>query len=153
MMRGSQAPEGRSIRVNLAMSNDTAIQSVAAVGAGNYATTEAKLQTTSEQLPRAELAPAASPITNPSLRLDAALGIVVIEFRNDSGAITTSVPSQHQLQAYQRWAQTHSGLTPHDGAMTPNTPTAALTQYEADSDAKGAIQHPGSHRLPPVSRS
>ncbi len=40
--------------------------------------------------------------TNPSLRLDSGLGRVVIEFRNDSGAVTRSIPSQQQLDAYKR---------------------------------------------------
>lgn len=40
--------------------------------------------------------------TNPSLRLDSALGQVVMEFRNDSGAVTRSIPSQQQLDAYKR---------------------------------------------------
>jgi hypothetical protein len=38
--------------------------------------------------------------TNPSLRLDPALGLVVIEFRNDSGTVTRSIPNQQQLEAY-----------------------------------------------------
>jgi hypothetical protein len=40
------------------------------------------------------------PYANPSLRLDAALGLVVIEFRNDAGSVTSSIPSERQLQAY-----------------------------------------------------
>ena len=40
--------------------------------------------------------------TNPSLRLDSALGLVVIEFRNDTGAVTRSIPSQQKLDAYKR---------------------------------------------------
>jgi len=68
-----------------------------------------------QKLPAAHVAqavPAAPPILNPTLRLDGALGLVVIEFRNDSGAITTSMPSQRQLQAYQRWNATRVGPTP-----------------------------------------
>ena len=49
---------------------------------------------------------------NPSLQLDPALGLVVIEFRNDSGAITNSIPSERQLRAYERWATTHFGPAP-----------------------------------------
>jgi hypothetical protein len=44
----------------------------------------------------------ASPGTpNPTLRLDPALGLVVIEFLSKSGAVTSSIPSQRQLTAYQ----------------------------------------------------
>ena len=63
--------------------------------------------------PQVEAAPAPSPITNPSLRLDPALGLVVIQFRNDVGTVTTSIPSEHQLQAYQRWQTTQFGPAPH----------------------------------------
>jgi len=37
---------------------------------------------------------------NPTLRLDAALGLVVIEFLGKTGAVTSSIPTQQQLQAY-----------------------------------------------------
>lgn len=45
-------------------------------------------------------AAAAKPHVNPSLRLDAELGLVVIEFRNDDGALTATIPSERQIQAY-----------------------------------------------------
>ena len=45
---------------------------------------------------------------NPQLRLDAALGLVVIEFRDESGTVTTSIPSQRQLDAYRMWEQQHN---------------------------------------------
>jgi hypothetical protein len=58
-------------------------------------------------------APAGPPpthfLTNPSLRLDPALGLVVIEFRNDSGAVTHSIPSQRQIDAYRLHEQTPPG--------------------------------------------
>ena len=38
--------------------------------------------------------------TSPSLELDAAIGIVVIQYRNQSGQIELSIPSQQQLEAY-----------------------------------------------------
>ena len=40
---------------------------------------------------------------NPSTRLDADLGLVVIEFHNATGAVTSSIPTAEQLQAYRRW--------------------------------------------------
>ncbi len=39
---------------------------------------------------------------NPSLRLDPALGLVVIEFRDESGDVSRSIPSVRQLEAYRR---------------------------------------------------
>ena len=53
--------------------------------------------------------PAAAPVqpyTNPSLRLDPGLGLVVIEFRNDAGAVTRSIPNQQQIDAYRLHEQT-----------------------------------------------
>ncbi len=56
---------------------------------------------------RASAAPAAQAATqaagnpNPTLRLVPALGLVVIEFVSKSGAVTTSIPSQRELTAYQ----------------------------------------------------
>lgn len=55
-------------------------------------------------------APAPAPVTpplaavppppNPSRRLDPALGVVVMEFRNGSDQVQRSVPSEPELQAY-----------------------------------------------------
>lgn len=44
------------------------------------------------------------PILNPTLRLDPALGLVVIEFRDESGNVTASIPSQRQIDAYRMWS-------------------------------------------------
>ncbi len=53
--------------------------------------------------PRAD--PAAERVLpNPSLRLEPELGLVVIEFRNDSGTIEASYPSARQLAAYRAHA-------------------------------------------------
>jgi len=43
---------------------------------------------------------AVSLIPNPKLRMDAASGIVVIEFRDLGGKLQNSIPNQHQLDAY-----------------------------------------------------
>ena len=53
--------------------------------------------------------PPVQSFTNPSLRLDPALGLVVIEFRNDSGTVTHSFPSQKQLDAYKRTGEAPPG--------------------------------------------
>jgi hypothetical protein len=44
--------------------------------------------------------------------LDPALGLVVIQFRNDAGAVT-SIPSERQIEAYQRWQTTQFGPAPN----------------------------------------
>jgi hypothetical protein len=110
------------------MPNDLAVQPLTAVRANTEIGSEAKAPV---NLPPLQPEPTTnlSPITNPSLRLDPALGIVVLEFHNDAGAVTTSVPSQRQLQAYQKWDVTHFGPTPI-GLQKPPTPTLAKPTVE-----------------------
>jgi hypothetical protein len=56
---------------------------------------------------------------NPTVRLDGALGIVVIEFRDAAGAVTTSIPTQQQLEAYRQWARTHATEPGAPGSVGP----------------------------------
>jgi hypothetical protein len=70
----------------------------------------------SPQLPQGDTAR-----PNPSLRLDGALGMVIIEFRSESGAVTASIPTERQLAAYRVWERTGT-----DGAPPPGrSPHAA----------------------------
>jgi hypothetical protein len=105
------------------MSNEVAIQSVAPVRIANDTVGEVN---TVPQQPSPVSQPVAQspPIYNPSVRFDSSLGLVVIEFRNDSGSVTTQVPSQQQLDAYQRWNTTRLGPVPA-GLHAPPTPVAA----------------------------
>lgn len=56
--------------------------------------------------------PAGRPVTagqampNPTLRLDPTLGLVVIEFRDERGAVENSFPTERQLAAYRASANT-----------------------------------------------
>ncbi|MEI6159103.1 MAG: hypothetical protein WCP77_04645 [Roseococcus sp.] len=51
--------------------------------------------------PPAAAAPPLPPIgPNPRLRLDPALGVVVMEFLDSAGKVERSAPSEAQLQAY-----------------------------------------------------
>lgn len=50
---------------------------------------------------------------NPTLRLDPALGVVVVAFHDEHGAVTTSIPTQQQLDAYRTWERTGGGPPPH----------------------------------------
>jgi hypothetical protein len=48
-------------------------------------------------------APAAAvPEPSPRMRLDPALGLVVLEFRNDRGEVVQTLPDARQLAAYRR---------------------------------------------------
>jgi hypothetical protein len=44
--------------------------------------------------------PAAPMLPNPRLRIDAALNIVVLEFRDDGGKISRTLPSAQEIKAY-----------------------------------------------------
>lgn len=67
----------------------------------------------------------ANPSPNPTLELDPALGLVVIQFHNDSGAVTSSIPSQQQIDAYRLWQETKLGPPPSlGGDTTPQSGTA-----------------------------
>ena len=70
--------------------------------------------------PAAQAASPVQPFTNPSLRLDSALGLVVIEFRNNAGAVTRSIPSQQQIDAY----RTHEQTPPGPDGPPPDEPPA-----------------------------
>ena len=105
------------------MSNDIAFQPVATVRPTGDSLDEMKISPTARAPPQPVSTPLPTP--NPTLRLDTALGMVVIEFHNTSGALTTSIPSQRQLAAYQKWSVTHIGPNP-SGAHTnaPQLPSA-----------------------------
>jgi hypothetical protein len=49
---------------------------------------------------------------NPTLQLDPALGLVVIEFLSKSGAVTTSIPTQRELLAYREGTAEPPGTHP-----------------------------------------
>lgn len=77
------------------MPGDLAIQSILAAGAAA----------------RPATVPAVAPATlppayadgerpNPSMRIDPALGLVVVEFRDAAGRVTASLPDARQLDAY-----------------------------------------------------
>ena len=115
--------------VNAAMSNDISVQALAVARTGSDSAIDPGMVAANVSQPSAEPAPAASLIINPTLRLEPALGLVVIEFRNDSGAITTSIPSERQIEAYQRWEQTRLGPAPTEHGV-PRVAAPATTASE-----------------------
>jgi hypothetical protein len=50
-------------------------------------------------------APSAVLVANPSFRFDPTSGLVVIEFHDEAGDVTTSIPTLRQLEAYRIWGQ------------------------------------------------
>lgn len=75
--------------------------------------------------------PAAKPVplfVNPSFQFDPTVGIVVIDFHDNSGAVTNSIPSQRQLEAYRSHRQALPGEEPPPASKpqpTANDKTAA----------------------------
>jgi hypothetical protein len=49
--------------------------------------------------------PPAVLVANPSLRFDPVSGLVVIEFHDQAGDVTTSIPTLRQLEAYRIWGE------------------------------------------------
>lgn len=58
---------------------------------------------------------------NPTLQLNAALGIVVIEFVNKTGAVTSSIPTQQKLEAYKIGTATPPGQHPYPAKLPEDT--------------------------------
>ena len=58
--------------------------------------------------------PAAKPVplfVNPSFQFDSTVGLVVIDFHDNTGRVTNSIPSQQQLDAY----RSHRATLPREG--------------------------------------
>jgi hypothetical protein len=49
---------------------------------------------------------------NPSFQFDGPVGLVVIEFHDETGKVTSSIPNQRQLNAYRTHQETPPGETP-----------------------------------------
>ena len=94
------------------------------------------------ELPKAAALSLVEP--NPSLQLEPALGLVIIQFRDDAGAVTDSIPSERQLQAYQRWATTQFGPAPRGMPLMGTRSGAAGRQH-------AAVAKPVAAREPAVS--
>lgn len=52
---------------------------------------------------------------NPDYQFEPTLGLVVMEFHDASGNVTSSIPSQRQLDAYRTQLQTEATSKPPDG--------------------------------------
>ena len=86
------------------MPNDLSIS--AAGGAASFATTPAPLANTPSV--SSSTSSSAAPFPSPVEHLNAAMGIEVMQFVAQNGAVTQSFPSQRQIDAYRDAAQTPS---------------------------------------------
>ncbi|MDR3539191.1 MAG: hypothetical protein P4L71_22070 [Acetobacteraceae bacterium] len=123
------------------MPNELSIQGVSPLNTTGDTTTEPKGEAFA---PPAAATPVSSPLyVNPSLRLDPTLGLVVIEFRDPSGSVTSSIPSQRQLQAYRLHQQPMPNAeggqaavpAPGGGTPAPDAAKAAPAQPERTTTA------------------
>jgi hypothetical protein len=120
--------------VESAMPDDITISATAAVQ-HRQSSVHSTSATAVEPQTGANPAPVSPPVFNPTLRLDPALGLVVVEYRNDRGVITTSIPPQRMLEAYQHWENTHLGPAPPSG-----TGFVATGPSPAKSDAPNSTE-------------
>lgn len=113
------------------MPNDLSVTRLAAPAPG-VATPHA----TPSPPPPGEAAASAPGFPNPTLRLDAALGMVVIEFRDTSGSVKSSIPTQQQLDAYRAAERTHSSVAGE--TLAKSTPSAGPPAIGAPSPTPSA---------------
>ncbi|WP_270936526.1 hypothetical protein [Falsiroseomonas oryzae] len=85
---------------------------VVAVGQPPTSQTRATQPARDEGPPASAAADPTQVVTNPSLRLDAALNLVVIEFRDSAGEVMASIPSPRELSAYRVSGPTPEADTP-----------------------------------------
>jgi hypothetical protein len=106
------------------MPSDLSVKAVGPVLGSSGNATQPKPETLT---PPATAPPAAAPVlvTNPTLRFDVAAGLVVIEFRDASGNVTTSIPSLRQLEAYQVWGRPQQE---ESAESTSGVHTSAITE-------------------------
>jgi hypothetical protein len=106
------------------MPSDLTIRAVSSAAGPNENVVQPKPESV---IPPANASPPQTgpPIFNPTLHFDAALGLVVIEFRDASGQVTTTIPTQRQMDAYRMWS------APLPGGGTPPAKAQASTQRKA----------------------
>jgi hypothetical protein len=114
-----------------AMSNDLSIHATASANTGNDGV--APVRSTATAVSADQPAPESAASPNPTMELNAALGLVVIEFRNAAGAIVSSIPNQQQLAAYQLWQDGGIGTPPpNSGASTGSGAAVPIQQASGD---------------------
>ena len=77
---------------------------------------------TAEPAPPFQAAKPAPLYVNPDFKFDPSIGVVVIEFHNDTGQLTNSIPNQRQLDAYRLHQTPLPGQTQTAKTEVPTTP-------------------------------
>jgi len=83
------------------MPSDVSVGAIVSASASQLPAATSLVRTSTAPTNATPAAATAAGNPNPTLRLDPALGLVVIEFVSKSGAVTTSIPTQRELTAYQ----------------------------------------------------
>ncbi|HUN43499.1 MAG TPA: hypothetical protein VMU81_24655 [Acetobacteraceae bacterium] len=99
------------------MPTDLSVQAVGPVLGSSENPAQPKPETFT---PPAQAPPQSPPvvIANPTLRFDAASGLVVIEYRDANGDVTTSIPTLRQIEAYRQWSRPLPGQTAAPTSMS-----------------------------------
>jgi hypothetical protein len=121
------------------MPNDLSIQVAAPASTGSGGSAPAKPAATAAPLEQITPAPMTSP--NPTLQLNAALGLVVIEFRNNAGTVISSIPTTQQLEAYRLWQESGTGPPPNLDAFVADAapPPAPAASGGANQSSRSEV--------------
>ena len=83
-------------------------------------------------------------VANPTLRFDVASGLVVIEFHDAAGDVTTSVPTLRQLEAYRIHSQSPPGQSPPHQASPGQSPPHQASPATGVPAAPATGVHPSA---------
>jgi len=110
------------------MPNELTVTAVSGTASAGESHTEIKTEPFPQ--PRQPAVPG-QPYVNPSLHLDPALGLVVIEFRDAAGEVTASIPSQRQIDAYR--LHVHPPAEFNVTPAVPGVPPSGPAEPSSDS--------------------
>ena len=87
---------------------------------------------------------------NPSMRIDGALGLVVLEFRQYPGQATASIPTERQLADYRRSFARHADTATPAAADTVTPAGEQLSQSAAGGNVAGGNATGGNKDATPL---
>jgi hypothetical protein len=93
-------------------------------------------QATAPYAPQPAASSAAQMTPNPSMRIDSALSLVVMEFHGADGKVENSIPTVQQLDAYRRSQGAERAAAAQPPA--PSTAVASNQPVAADRQTSGA---------------
>jgi hypothetical protein len=118
----------------------TAISGMQAADLAAHAGGRNSAPATAPYAPQPAATTAAQMTPNPSMRIDSALSLVVMEFHGTDGKVENSIPTVQQLDAYRRSQGADHGGASSSAAAQPAAPSAAA----ADQAVAGQRQAPAT---------